>query len=492
MSASTELAGLVRRLSPEAYERVLLLLHCLLAGSSDSLSDGGVAGGLVSLQAVCEVVLCACPGPVPRFAFALSNNDKLLRSVDGGRTWRLSFSRSGDHHAEAPPPPRDLLDDVASLLKASADTDAAAGGEGVDAAVCCADGYGDVVALCGRNGFLAVSGDRGVTFTSAANYLSRHLGENARLRHVCVLDSERLLVSDDSRVVRVGMRGAGSNSVALGEASVVLQCATPVCMMRACSLGGAARVVIVAESGALHLSHDGAASFLEVRHCLGRIRDVGSTAAMRRSELPTFPLDAVVSSMEPAGSDVAAAAQQSGAAYEYVSGYTCTAARGSDTATAAAHFARQALRYGPDVHCHHLLVVGSGTAVMAYDYSALLRVCTRSVGGRLVVLSSATHVSYVPFSHTRGYGRLLSASVRSSSGYLVARGSSVGSSVSSDFDHWTLPQGGAPAGLWPVGGGGVVACGCNKVVARVGGGAAEVHTVPSDMRVPLLLWAFSM
>ncbi|KAG5479327.1 hypothetical protein LSCM1_04583 [Leishmania martiniquensis] len=491
MSLTAELAGLVRRLSPQAYERVLLLLHCLVSSSEDG--RGTRSPQALSLQAICDVVLCACPGPVPRFLFVLSNNDKLLRSADCGLTWRLCFSRSSEPRRTSTTDSQDPLDNVTNLLKSTVDTDDVTGGEEVSSVVCCADGYGDVVALGGRRGFLAVSGDKGVTFTTATNYLRDELGEKAHLRHICVLDTDRILVSDGVRVVCVTVQLTGGGPLALGRACVALVCATQACMLQACSIGGRARCAVVAESGKLHLSLDGAVSFMEVRHSLGRIRDLNTAAALRHCELPDFPQAALTSSMGMLSAEASTCNPSSDPAYGYVMGYKCDASTSErGTATAVAQFEAGALRYG-DVFYRFFFVVGSGAEVLPYDYSALLCVCTHRDGDHIVVMSTASCVSYVPFSQSRPHDRLLCAFTRSSDGggsYIASRGSAVGTSVSHDLGKWSTPRGAAPVGLLAVGGGGILACRRNKVVSRVGEG--EAHIILNGMRMPLLMSAFPM
>ncbi|KAG5502336.1 hypothetical protein JIQ42_05213 [Leishmania sp. Namibia] len=491
MSLATELAGLVRRLSPQAYERVVLLLHCLISSSEDG--HGTRNPQALSLQATCDVVLCACPGPVPRFLFVLSNNDKLLRSADCGLTWRLCFSRSSEPRQASRGGAQDLLNDVMSLLKSTVDTEDVAGGE-VSSVVCGADGYGDVVALCGRSGFLAVSGDKGVTFTTATNYLMNEFGERAHLRHICVLDTDRILVSDGLRVVCVTVQCAGCGPLALGKARVALVCATQVCMLHACCIGGRARSAVVAENGRLHLSLDGATSFMKVRHCLGRIRGFSTAAALRHCELPDFPQAALASSMDMSSTEASALPPRPDSAYDYVTGYKCDAsAREGESATAVAQFEAGALRYGADVFYRFFFVVGCGAEVLPYDYSAVLCVCTRRDSDHIAVMSTASYVSYVPFSQSRAHDRLLCALTRSSDGggsYIASRGSVVGTSVSHDLGNWSPPRGAAPVGLLAVGGGSILACGRNKVVSRVG--EDEGRTILNDMRLPVLTTAFPM
>ncbi|CAC9485311.1 conserved hypothetical protein [Leishmania infantum JPCM5] len=493
MSVTTELAGLVRRLPPRAYERVLLLLHCLATSSEGS--QGGSNPQTLSLQVICDVVLCACPGPVPRFLFALSCNDKLLRSADCGLTWRLCFSRSSEPLKAGTAGVQDLLDDVTSLLKSTEATDDVAGGEEASSVVCCADGYGDVVALCGRNGFLAVSGDKGVTFTTATNYLIGDFGEKAHLRHICVLDTDRILVSDDLRVVCVAVECTGCGPLALGKTHVALVCSTQICMLRACSFGGGARGAVVAENRKLHLSFDGSASFMEVRHSLGRIRGFNTASALRHCELPDFPHATLASSMGLQSTEASPSPPRSASVYDYVSGCKCDAAVGKGDSTAAVtQFEAGALRHGADVFYRFFFVAGCGTEVLPYDYTALLCVCTRREGNHVVVMSTASYVSYIPFSQSRSHDRLLCTVTRSSGdggSYLASRGSVVGTSVSRDLDRWSTPHGAAPVGLLAVGGGDILACGRNKVVSRVEGDA-EAHTILHDMRVPVLSTAFSM
>ncbi|KAK7200143.1 hypothetical protein NESM_000064700 [Novymonas esmeraldas] len=499
MDGTAELAGLVRRLPPQVYERVLLLLHCLLCSNQDSSANVGVH--TLSLSAICDIVLAACPGPVPRFVLALSSNDKLLRSADGGHTWRRCFSRTNEPIQAAAATATNLLDDVTALLQSTETTsDEATGGGGGDggasSVVCSADGRGDVVALCGLHGFFAVSGDRGVTFTTATNYLSGYLGENADLRHVCVLDPSHILVSDGLRVVRVAVQCPGYGPLALGKARVVLVCTCQVCLMRTCSSSGG---VVVAENGKLHLSFDSAATFLEVRHSLGRIRDCdAAAAALRRCELPAFPATALETSLGLPVADGSTASPRRAAPYEYVSGYKCDVATRAEAATlaaAVASFETGAVRHGADVFYRFFFVVGVGAEVLPYDYSAMLCVCTRRDDESIVVMSTAAHVSYIPFSQSRSHEQLLCAVARCRDGdggnLIASRGSSVGTSVSRDLDRWSTARGGAPVGLLSVGGGDILVCGRNKVVSRVGG-SAETHTIPNEMRAPLLTAAFAM
>ncbi|KAG5505646.1 hypothetical protein JKF63_04981 [Porcisia hertigi] len=493
MNATTELTCVLRRLSPKTYERVLLVLHCLVSSNVYGQNIGGAHA--LSTQAICDIVLSACPGPVPRFLFALSDNDKLFRSADCGLTWRLCFSRCSEPNKTEAAAAQDLLDDVTSLLKSTADTPEYAVNHEGSSVVCCADGYRDVVALCGRSGFLAISGDRGVTFTTATNFLVSDFGENAHLRHVRVLDRDRVLVSDGLRVSCVTLHCVGSGPLALGKARVALVCATQVCMLHACSMGGGARCAVVAENGKMHLSFDGAISFLEVRHCLGRIRDLNTAAALRHCDLPDFPEETLASPMGLLSTEASASSPRSKPAYDYVSGYKCDVpACEGGPAVAVAQFEAGALRYGSDVFYRFFFVAGCGAEVIPYDYTALLCVCTRRESNSVVVMSTASYVSYIPFSQSRRDEQLLCAVTRIADGdgsYVACRGSAIGASISRDLARWSTPHGAAPVGLIAVGDGDILVCGRNKVVSHASGDT-EAHTILDDMRVPLLMTVFSM
>jgi hypothetical protein len=573
MDSTAELTGLVRRVSPRAYERLLLLFHCLLSCSGGGGSGNGTAAAepregaspTLSLPSITAVLLSACPGAAPRFLFALGANSTLLRSPDGGHTWRVSFARSCE---DATPSHEgadsvDVVHDMQRLLTSAAALDAEmdepdpvaavtssatrAPSYSESSTICSADGYDEVVALCGPDGFVAVSGDRGVTFTTISNCIladgsdttttattstsgataAAVASPSTLLQHICVLDRQCLVVSDGYRVLRMSVSQVGYGRLSLGAATVVLTCVSAVVMVRAYSTAGGGRVVVVSESGKLHLSFDGAATFLEVRHCLGQIRDVSPMDALRRCEQPPFSFSAVAAALDvsdaPAPSTGGSGGTSSASSpYAYVSGYKRDTSSIADVegrcdashVTALMHFEAVARRHEPDVYYEHLFVSGTGAEVLPYDYTAVLCVCTRrtanpsdngdgdstsrqqqqpAVAWCTRVLSSASKVSYVVFSRTRRREALPCVITRcvSRSGIVAARGSSVGLSTSSDFVHWTTPQGPAPVGLTVMSGGEVLASGRLKVITTVGA-PETARTMPHSLRVPFLVASFAM
>ncbi|KAL7700943.1 hypothetical protein NQL31_007029 [Lotmaria passim] len=550
MDSIAELTGLVRRVSPNAYERLLLLFHYLHNNNSNchksNSSGSGSATSALSLQAICALLVCACPGTAPRFLFALAGNDKLLRSPDGGRTWRISFSRSCDDATPAHENSADAVDILGGmqrLLQNAAAADVAATpeteldaplssatttGEAPTSAssapscsslpmICDAHGHDDVVALCGRDGFLAISGDRGVTFTTATVSLVNGTTLHAALQHVRVVHSQLLVVSDDARqVFSVAIVQVGYGRLALGRATHVLTCSSSVvylyaytwvygdCNEERGSRKSLQRAVVVSETNKLHVSLDGATTFLEVRHCMGQIRSMDAMTAFRQCEQPALPLSSLAAALEIQGSAASRADSSGGntpatSSYAYISGYKrdLSSPDAASHATALAHFEIAARPAQHGVFYQHFFIAGNGTLVLPYDYTAVLCICTRRTAPALqspcIVLSCATHVCYVPFSHARRQEALPCAVVRriGCSGIRAGRGSTVGVSVSTDLEHWSTPQGAAPVGLVAQSGGELLACGRRKVVAAVG--SAEVaHTVPSELRVPYLLTAFTM
>ncbi|KPI85145.1 hypothetical protein ABL78_5805 [Leptomonas seymouri] len=510
MDFMAELTGLVRRASPSTYDRLLLLFHCLFSSSeaSEKTQKDGAACAL-SLQAICATLVYAFPELAPRFLFVLAGNDKLLRSPDGGRTWRVSFARSceEDTSANDHADPSNVLHEMQRLLTSAATLDAELDASTTPAmavaapapssssspVMCSAHGCEDVVAICGKEAFLAVSGDRGVTFTTATNYLPGTASAGVSLQHIRVLDPQHLVVSDDTRVLRIDVSQVGYGRLALGKATVVHTCASQIVMLHVYSTPCGGRAVMVSERDKLHLSLDGAVTFLEVRHCMGHIRHVDTMDAIRRSEQPAFAFSSLASSLEVEGAPTNS--KPSASSYAYISGYKREVSSDDDShATALKNFERAARRH-EDTFYQQFFVSGCGTQVLPYDYTTVLCICTRRVPGtsQCIVLSSAAQVSYVPFSHARRQEPLPCAVVRrvGGSGYLAGRGSSVGVSTSTDLEHWSTPQGATPVGLVAMHGDELLACGRNKVITALGS-MGEARTVPSELRVPYWIGAFTM
>ncbi|KPA78103.1 hypothetical protein ABB37_06295 [Leptomonas pyrrhocoris] len=516
MDFTAELTGLVRRVSPSTYERLLLLCHCLLLSSevSEKTQENGTTSTL-SLQAICAVLVCACPGSASRFLFVLAGNDKLLRSPDGGRTWRVSFARSceEDNSTHDCTDASNVLDDMQRLLTSAAALDAESSTPSTLApaptltaspasssalpAICSAHGYDEVVALCGQDGFLAVSGDRGVTFTTATNFLADSTSSSASLQHIRVLDRQHLLVNDGARVLRIDVSQVSYGRLALGKATVVLTCTSQIVMLHTYSTPCGGRAVMVSERDKLHLSLDGAVSFLEVRHCMGHIRGADPMDAVRWSEQPDFASFVLASSLEADSSPSGSGGTKPPASpYAYISGYKREAPSDVDShTTALTNFEKVARRYKENIFFQQFFVSGCGTQVLPYDYTAVLCICTRRLPDTslYIVLSSAAQVNYVPFSHARRREPLPCAVVRrvGSSGYVAGRGSSVGVSISTDLEHWSTPQGTAPVGLMAVCGDELLACGRQKVITTVGT-TEEARIVSNELRVPYLIDAFTM
>lgn len=512
MDPTAELAAVVHRLSPPAYERLLLLLHCLLCSTSDSAErpDAESSTALsLSVPSLCAILLSACPGPAPRFLFALAGNDKLIRSPDGGCTWRASFSRSNETTTPAAGP-NTSADDVLNEMQSLVTSAAAVEGEGeseaataaASSALCSAHGYEEVVALCGPPHFLAVSGDRGVTYATTMSCVAPGSGAAAPLQHVRVLDRHRVVVSDGTRVFCVVVAEAGLGKVALGAATVVLTCASQIGLLHTYTTAGGGRALLVGERGVLHLSLDGAASFLEVRHGLGQIRDVDAMDAVRRSEQPPLPDDLAAAALDADDSNVGdnaakpANAAAAASPFTYLTGYRRSAHSSPTQLTALTHFERFAQHDKKGLFYQLFFVSGCGAEVLPYDYTAVLCICTRRLQDTdgVVVLSCATRVCYVPFSHARLRERLPCLVVRrvGTRGFVASRGSPVGVSTSTDLAQWTTPQGAAPVGLVALSGGDVWSCGRRTILTPVGSATAKPRTVPHVLRIPYLLTAFTM
>lgn len=268
----------------------------------------------------------------PKFVFAVCPASVVLRSADRGKTWRkITLSRALGAATKVPSPPPKVvsaaapasqedddeddnkqLADILGLLPSDAagadaadsDDDAADKASVVEApaartldasrvtiqpdllGVAC---WQDTIAVCGEDGMLAVSVDRGVTFSYADPQL--HLGlihNRTKSKHalhaikgVVFLSGTTLAFYTTSQVLRLSFTVQGLNTVVYDKAAVsVLKLPQgPIGGMWAMDWGEGemsdrrgARPLWVSTNSLLRFSCDGGASWLPVPHSIGLIR----------------------------------------------------------------------------------------------------------------------------------------------------------------------------------------------------------------------------
>lgn len=467
------------------------LLHLLHAFDSRSELDDAEGCAALTLPTLCLILRFAAPGSPPRFLFALSADSSLLRSGDRGQVWKkvgvwgCPGVRAAVTSSSLPAENNDTLQSITNLLPKDDGTSEEEEEPSEPSKVRVVDSYGDTVVLGGNGGFLAVSGDRGLSFFAApCGRLAPVLGPGADVSVVAVIDNTRILVAAGRNVAVYPLETTGCGKVSLGAGQVVLQCVSRVIVVTVCRFG--LRTMIVAScTGYLYVSWNNGCDFLRIPHKLGGIRSLDPLGPVRHSMLPSILSGAkgILATLE--GGEAATPAISKGS-YQYASGCISDYPFGDCGDYRAVLGGVFQTSDEDHLYYRYFLATGAGTEVLEYDYSCLLCIGIKVDEGSVAVFSHGTRVTYVPFSRSAPSEPVLCACSHEpgSSSVVFARCSSVGVGFSTDLAKWTVPQIASPVSLAACDAGELIVCTQRGMTVGVGSqGKRRAVPIAGDFRL---------
>lgn len=458
MPSLSELSGSLKRSSSCTYERALLLLSCLDARDAQpKLSEGS----LTSLLAF------ALPGTTPRLLTCLSINNKVARSSDKGSTWKeLPMTNTQDEEGSI---------ENTTLTHLSC--------------------FKDIVVIGGLNGSLYVSMDRGVHFTPT-NVLQQWWQDEPQrnITSLCILNTKTIIVSNSQHATSVSIAGTygsdGLQRVSFGELKHIYSSRGGIHYVDCVPFLSSLRELVVSEDGMLSVSYNGVA-FLSFRHHLGTIRCCNNFHALRNTELPAFPSNSqILRRLQKNDTETSGTKQ-----YEYsLAGGTANAAESVLAQKRYHHWASAA-----NVSYRSYFVVGVGSSVLPYDYSAVLHLGVFHGDEAPIAFSIAEKVQYIPYSKSSLSQPLLCEVCRlpknspfnRDRSTVCVRGSSAGISLSTDYVKWSSPHASSPVALIPSDGDEVIGCTQRNVLfcynVSQDGQPASSRSIPAELRMPALV-----
>lgn len=511
MDETKEIQSLIARCAPQTQSRLQLLFYALLMQRCPTALDEGHCADNndddLGVSTIAHILKFAIGAPPPRFLLALSGNDMLLRSSDKGKSWsvvydhRKATSSEGGALVPAEAPAADSFEAITQLLADGArpeQTDGSDGGGGdakaKESLLDAVHGHGDTIALCGRVGALAVSCNRGVSFTTTVVRLAGEAESPPDLVATVVCHSGLLFVASDTAVASVEIGRTEEGAVTLGEPRTVLQSSSRICLLTCLPHAGGAEVV-VGERDALHFSWNEGKSFTMFPHQLGTIRSATAVEMRRPNGLPAY--QSSWSPFREGERKAESAAPDEGRQYEYIRGLEDKGAARDHDALWQAVRRRWATPKGAEhTRYHYYLVAGAGTEVLAYDYTALLCVAVqRDAEGVVSRFTAGLNVSYIPFTHSNLSEKVMCAALGEAAGkHLFVRGNSGGVSFSEDLKKWTNPHGAGAVGVCPSDGAEVLVGSRRSVVTvyNPDGKVVRTSTIHADARVPYIKSFVSM
>ncbi|CCW63826.1 unnamed protein product [Phytomonas sp. EM1] len=496
MKLETQLTGLMRRSSSISCDRLLFLLYIFEERCRSSIESGHQDYNGLSLDDIVLILQYSFPGLAPGFLFALSKNDSLLRSPDRGFSWKMVYNQESDSASHVAEEDMNTTDDflknlIKGLSSEDADLDVMLSNHEKDhSTLSCVSSYSESVALAGKGGFLALSTDRGVTFTTSKSYLKPILGSDCDVSYLAIVDNNCILAAGGSTVCKVAITPTAFNKASFSEATVILKCKSYVCTLEVVRYSLTSFQIIVAEAGWLHLSWNNGSDFVSVPHKLGCVRSLDSLSALRNCEMPPFPANSLEAYLRRSKST--SFAERCQESYEYSCGTTV-----KDFSSFALEELKMALdasfrRFGRrnGIFFRSFLVMGNGTEVLSYDYTSVLCLCISASGDCVTVFSHASSVSYVPFVRSSLDDPMFCLStIIAPDRVLFARACSCGASISWDMKKWSDPQVSDPVGFFALDGNELIVCNeqnvifvlhCNestKVSSHIVSGSFRVHSL---------------
>ncbi|CAD2220909.1 hypothetical protein AGDE_10577 [Angomonas deanei] len=486
MMRTADLGWLMSHTSKSGQERILHLFNALY--NSDTASEDN--WDHLSSESISIILAFAVSQVRPRFLFAVGSNYSVLRSPDKGQSWKKVFSCVAEKEAQPKPTAQaeedDELAEITGLMK---DIESKTMGppkkEDPPASIEWLATSGAVVVGGGVRRYVCASGDRGVTFATAAGVLDNHLPPTARVEGG-VLDGEStLFIYSDRTVLRLALTVSALGQVSFGEVRELLTCRARISSIHRVTRGSQSELLVV-EPGILHLSLDHGESFITIPHTLGFIRGIDGLQSVRNARLPPFPSDANVLKEETT-KDTRKSGETT-AKYEYAIGLK----NGATVDEALWGEMEDHFLTTPTggYYYRHYMVCGSGAEVLPYDYSAVLCVILHGGPGTCSTYSIATNVDYIPYTKSSLREPLLCASYREEGTpqVLLVRGNSSGVSFSTDHTRWSPPQKSSPVGIVPADGGScIIGCQRNTLHHFTTASTANTVVIPSNLRVPSLL-----
>lgn len=508
MYSSTEIAGTLKRSTPLTQSRVLVILACL--DTSTALDRN------LSESAILAILKFSYPGIPPHFLFAVSTNDKIIRSPDKGESWielpvAVPPSLPGVNSVLCSKP--ESSKEWKPSLKMDEET-LKSGNKNSFSRLSHVSAYKDVVAIGGQEGVLYISSNKGLEFTEIKN-LSLHWKDHLDIRGLCVLNSETVVATNGSVVTSV--------KFLVGNC---LKCVRTFDIFGPSSCGGISWIgcnpftsdcteLIISEPGVLSFSWNEGKSFISFPHSLGEIRACDNMMAIRACELPPFPASSrILSKLQH--SEV----KNGGSSFEYSSKGTGLLSYEMRKKIAASFFSVEmlpnvshssALFDRPNFLYRCFFVVGVRTAVLPFDYSGFLCIGVKhnieikaDSDIPVSLFTIANHVSYIPYSRSTSRSPLscivsrLTPEQRCTKqpcSFLACRGNTAtGTSFSQDFRRWEDGGTSAAVALLPSDGGEILVCTQRNVFTLVqvsiglkGWSTFRArHALPQAMRIPSL------
>ncbi|ESL09179.1 hypothetical protein TRSC58_03104 [Trypanosoma rangeli SC58] len=517
MEDAVTLSATLRRASPLTRRRALVILFAMRSYAQKH----DIALSLASITTALEFSMAGKP---IRFLFATGGHASVLRSHDRGGTWRIAYRVTGTSKDPINnlPPANGMatMEDLVKLLpsfesekKLKEDSSRHCSGTASATQITHVTTLNSMVAVCGSHAFLAVSGDRGMTFVAVEegaiySCMKDERGASSgsvQVEGVSFLSEQLLLFFCKSQLFSIelihhhhhGRQQPQLGAIALGHVSRVKGFAAPIGCLKTLSQGThCMRELFVSTKGALHYSYDGGRSFFTFPHKLGVIRVLESMdVVLRRCEVPQLP-QALVTLMQCTTAECTKTSRPE--KYTYSAIAHPLSEDGSENAEQGVVdsgdvMVTVALPYCTEnVHYRVLLVGGIGTSILPYDYTALLfiaAVLNGSTNCSTRLGSFAESVEYMPYIRSGAAEPTSIALCRrpGSNGCVLARSNASGVSLSSDMGKsWTTPTQAYTVAVVAMDGGEFVCFNRRNVLSTINGSGTDVHSVPAELRVPYL------
>lgn len=485
----------------------------------------------ISLSSIYKIISFSLPLPKPRFLFALSDMNVLLRSGDLGRTWITVFSlrdttgagrpqteggkMSSAHtnitvvHKAATPNSDAATDDNTSSgcdssesddeLKTQCTTLPSSSRETITC-VACNDRY---VALGGRHKFLALSSDKGLTFSQAVLHGTDAFGADNDIKYVCFA-GDIMLAAGEKTVCSFAI-AFNENAHILEPIADQLVCTSRICCVRSFSLGCNNYEVVVSEHCRLHFSWNKGKNYISCSHMIGFVRDITPFDVVDNYRLPPFPhcsaaVKTALAEQHASTEQNTMTTDQPERPYEYAC--SGTSQYNTDVQSMLNRVGGAFLTTSVSdrlMMYRYYFVVGTGTYVLENDYSCSLCVGITSTECDFRVICVANNMQYSPFTRSSMTEPVLCAlatvlpTASANGSFLAARSNIDGVSFSRDLKRWSLPTRSLAVLLAAAGSGEFVVCERDNTVSIVKETESEVtNVIPRELHVRSLISVVSL